>query len=106
MMRSEFEEVCMAIDAEYPKPTASEYEMIVHVYAWHPAIKCKSDIAKLYVCFGMSVILDMEETAVYMEHMDDKRREILNQIDALRERLHDLDDEERDYLYIDRGVIR
>lgn len=68
MMREEFEKlVGKSVNTE-------EYEIIEKVYTWHPTIKDKEHIAKLYTDFGMAVIRAMVPVANYMIEIDEESR--------------------------------
>ena len=62
-----------------PELTDKEYKMIEQVYTFHPSIsetEGKTQIAMLYVNFGMSIIRDMTPRARLMEEKEQELREI------------------------------
>lgn len=66
-----------------------EYRIIDKVYTWHPAI-CddggKDQIADLYREGGMTIIKNMEETADAMIELDRQERDIMKQLEEIRQR--------------------
>lgn len=70
-------------------PTPEEYKVIEYVYTWHPAIDNvygKREIANLYYFGGMSVILNMVDTASEAEDLnDDYEHAYAKAIEAKRE---------------------
>lgn len=86
MTREEFENHCTAIQPSFEKwPTVQQYKAIEYVYNFHPSISevnGKTQIARLYVDFGMSIIQDMKPRAEFMER---KERELRAARAALEE---------------------
>ena len=79
MLKSEFIAELKKLDDYYTDygrayPTDAEYKVIEYVYTWHPTIDNvygKRQIANLYYFGGMSVILNMVDTASEAEDLDD-----------------------------------
>lgn len=70
MMREEFEKlVGKSVNTE-------GYAIIEKVYTWHPVIKDKEHIAKLYTDFGMAVIRAMVPVANCMIEIDEESRKL------------------------------
>lgn len=80
MMREEFERL---IDENVG---IDDYAIIDKVYTWHPAIKDKPHMVRLYTEFGMTVIRGMVEVADYMIEIDKERRRIMSMLEKLKER--------------------
>lgn len=57
-----------------------DYNMIEIVYMYHPAIQGKDDIVRLYMTYGMTVIMDMvprsKAIAILESEVQNKRIEI------------------------------
>ena len=67
----------------------SDYKIIEFVYTWHPAIsetEGKKQMATLYTCFGMSVIIGMKEAAEYAQNIDTEISRLQSQIKDLEDR--------------------
>lgn len=74
MMKEEFE--------KFVGETVSneDYNVIETVYIWHPSISevsGKDQISSIYRQFGMPVINDMLETAMYAKELDAQRRQLM-----------------------------
>ena len=65
MTRTEFEERITT-----QKPTTAEYVEIEYVYNFHPSIKTKEDIARIWDIGGMRLIKDMKPTAEEAEELE------------------------------------
>jgi hypothetical protein len=91
MMKNEFEKLI-------GNPVSDEeYSTIEYVYAWHPAIdevKGKSQIADLYMYYGMTVIEDMVERAGKMEKLEGELMVAQNQVAIIQNRIKMLRGEE------------
>ena len=84
MTREEFENHCTAIQPNFEKwPTVQQYAAIEYVYNFHPSISevnGKTQIARLYVEFGMAIINDMQERAMAMEKAEKDLRAAKEQV--------------------------
>lgn len=63
--------------------------MIETVYIWHPSISevsGKDQISSIYRQFGMPVIHDMLETAMYAKELDSQRRQLMRRVDEIDQR--------------------
>ena len=83
MQKQEFEQLIQTEISD------EEYRIIEKVYVWHPAIsetEGKSQIADLYRDNGMAIIKNMEETADVMIELDRQERDILKQLEEIRQR--------------------
>ena len=84
MTREEFENHCKAIQPNFEKwPTVQQYAAIEYVYNFHPSISevnGKTQIARLYVEFGMAIINDMQERAIAMEKAEKDLRAAREQV--------------------------
>lgn len=101
MMKHEFES---RIGAEV---TPEEYAIIEHVYTWHPSIPNvggKDILAQLYKLGGMTVIMDMEDSATKAESIYEqtceklretveRKGQIFSQITETQKRLDELNAE-------------
>lgn len=85
MMMQEFIEVARIslIDQE-------SYEAIEMVYTYHPAIKDKKHIAKLYNEFGMTVIYDMLPRAQRIASREAEIQKLNNQVATLKQEIESL----------------
>ena len=84
MMKAEFEAMAGK------SVTDEEYKVIEAVYTWHPAINDttgKDQMKTLYTQFGFGVIRGMLPIAEKMEKLDGERRELLAQLDTIKEGL-------------------
>ena len=80
--------------------SASEYEEIEYVYAWHPAIKNvegKDQIAAIFNAGGMMVIRSMKEAAALAETVEEEMRAEMRKVERLKERLQRLKDGDTSY---------
>jgi len=73
MMYQEFKNECAELGMTEFNLKDNEFEQIHMVYVYHPSIKTKQDIARLFVYFGMTVIYDMLQRA---EIICEKEKEI------------------------------
>ena len=83
MLKEEFESLIGE------KVTEKQYNIIEFVYTWHPAIsdtEGKKQMATLYTCFGMSVIIGMKEAAEYTQNIDTEISRLQGQIKDLETR--------------------
>ncbi len=67
-----------------------DYKLIELVYTWHPSISeidGKAQILTLYRTYGMRIIRDMAETAVYMKNLSKERDRLLLRLDAINQRI-------------------
>lgn len=83
MMKEEFE--------KFVGETVSneDYNVIETVYIWHPSISevsGKDQISSIYRQFGMPVIHDMLETAMYAKELDAQRRQLMRCVDEIDQR--------------------
>ena len=80
MMKEEFEKfVGETVSTE-------DYNVIETVYIWHPSISevsGKDQISSIYRQFGMPVIHDMLETAMYAKELDSQRRQLMRRVDEI-----------------------
>ena len=73
-------------------PTPEEYKVIEYVYTWHPAIDNvygKRQIANLYYFGGMSVILNMVDTASEAEDLDDEYNHAYARVVAVQREINE-----------------
>ena len=70
-----------------------DYKKIEYVYTWHPSISNldgKSQIAWIYVNFGMCVINDMFETASLNEDLEHDLESAMREVEKIKKRLEKL----------------
>lgn len=86
MMKSEF--ITLLKENSYNSGVADEdYQIIEHVYNWHPAIKDKEHIVNLYLDYGMTIIRDMVARADNCCEIENKIQKHMLEIDKLRSQL-------------------
>lgn len=92
MTREEFtdkaRQICDSLGIQFSTPTTEQMELIDYVYMYHPSISNvdgKSQIAYLYVVFGMRLILDMRNTAYVMEDYENKERKLKAELNKLKD---------------------
>lgn len=87
MTKEEFAKRVRTIDPNRSgEVTPQEYALIETVYAFHPCIsetEGKSQVAYLYVTFGMRIFRDMEETAVRNRSLEEAIREKRHELEKL-----------------------
>ena len=90
MTREEFtnkaRQICDSTGIKFNAPTTEQMKLIDYVYTYHPSISNvdgKSQIAYLYVVFGMRLILDMRNTAHVMEDYGIKERKLKAELNKL-----------------------
>lgn len=86
-MKCEFEE---RIGGEVRQ---SDYDIIEHVYTWHPTISNidgKEQIAMLYKMGGMCLIKDMQPTAKLMEELDAEKRKVERKLKEIQKKIEDV----------------
>lgn len=92
MTREEFTDkaiqICDSLGIQFSAPTTEQMKLIDYVYMYHPSISDvdgKSQIAYLYVVFGMRLILDMRNTAHVMEDYENKERKLKAELNKLKD---------------------
>lgn len=83
MMKEEFEKIVGETVSN------EDYNVIETVYIWHPSISevsGKNQISSIYRQFGMPVIHDMLETAMYAKELDAQRRQLMRRVDEIDQR--------------------
>lgn len=92
MTREEFtneaRQICDSTGIKFITPTTEQMKLIDYVYMYHPSISNvggKSQIAYLYVVFGMRLILDMRNTAHVMEDYEIKERKLKAELNKLKD---------------------
>lgn len=92
MTREEFtnkaRQICDSTGIKFNAPTTEQMKLIDYVYTYHPSISNvdgKSQIAYLYVVFGMRLILDMRNTAHMMEDYEIKERKLKAELNKLKD---------------------
>lgn len=92
MTREEFtdkaRQICDSLGIQFSTPTTEQMKLIDYVYMYHPSISNvdgKSQIAYLYVVFGMRLILDMRNTAHVMEDYENKERKLKAELNKLKD---------------------
>lgn len=92
MTREEFtdkaRQICDSLGIQFSTPTTEQMKLIDYVYMYHPSISNadgKSQIAYLYVVFGMRLILDMRNTAHVMEDYENKERKLKTELNKLKD---------------------
>ena len=92
MTREEFlyeaEQICGSTGIKFNAPTMEQMQLIEYVYMYHPSISNvdgKSQIAYLYVVFGMRLIMDMRNTAHVMEDYEVKERKLKAELSKLKD---------------------
>ena len=83
MMKEEFEKIVGETVSN------EDYNVIETVYIWHPSISevsGKDQISSIYRQFGMPVIHDMLETAMYAKELDAQRRQLMRRVDEIDQR--------------------
>ena len=84
-MKHEFEKM-VNTDLENKITITDEmYQTIELVYMYHPAIEGKEDIAKLFLWFGMTVIMDMAPRAEDMKVLESQIQVAESNLQRLRE---------------------
>ena len=87
MTKQEFEE---RIGGEVSQ---RDYNVIEHVYTWHPAIsntEGKNQIATLYKMGGMCLIKDMQPTAKLMDELDTEKRDAERKLKEIQKKIEDV----------------
>lgn len=85
---SEARQICDSTGIKFNTPTTEQMKLIEYVYMYHPSISNvggKSQIAYLYVVFGMRLILDMRNTAHVMEDYEIKERNLKAELSKLKD---------------------
>lgn len=94
MTREEFTEKCKEMRPEVKLAiTPKEYSEIEYVYEFHPSIsetEGKSQIAYLYLTFGMALIRDMKVRAEAMDKAEARMRAARIEMDKIKDEIQRL----------------
>lgn len=79
--------------ANLTKICQEDYDLVEFVYTWHPSIsetEGKSQVAMLYINFGVKIFQDMERRAIIAKEINDRLRIIDAERNALLEKRNNL----------------